>query len=77
MTKTNEFGPQPLPDVMSRLALTSHELVAASSSQLTFKMVAKGCKGRKLTPNAQNKILTAIKLARPEEEISLKDLFTY
>ncbi|MCC6759047.1 MAG: hypothetical protein IT395_05440 [Candidatus Omnitrophica bacterium] len=51
-----DFGPQPLVEVMARLGITNDALVGASTDQLTFKMVTKGCKGRKLTPNAQYKI---------------------
>ncbi len=77
MTESRDFGPQPLVAVMARLNLTSHDLVAASSNQLTYKMVAKGCKGRKLTVNVQNKIFSAIIAAHPKNSITLKDLFNY
>ncbi len=77
MSDLQEFGPQPLVDVLNRLGLESADLVAASTEQLSFKMVAKGCKGRRLTPNVKNKILSAIKAVRPEESIKLKDLFNY
>ena len=72
-----EFGAQPLEELMARLGLTNHDLVAASADQLTHKMVAKGRKGKKLTPNAQNKILAALRCARPQETFALRQLFNY
>lgn len=51
-----DHGPQPLIEVMARLGITNDALVAASTDQLTFKMVTRGAKGRRLTPNAQHKI---------------------
>lgn len=77
MTETRDFGPQPLIAVMARLGITNEALVSASTDQLTFKMVTKGCKGRKLTPNAQNKVLAAMHTLFPDEKLMLKDLFNY
>jgi hypothetical protein len=87
----DEFGPQPLEEVMRRFALASADLVNASKEQLSFKMVQKGRKGRRLTPNVQKKILTALRsaIAAAEKEkagmagpqaapaLTLKDLFNY
>ena len=73
----NDFGPQPLDCLLSSLELSNNDLVNASTQQLTHKVVAKGRKGRRLTLNAQNKILTALKAARPEKSFTLKDLFNY
>lgn len=75
--ENRDFGPQPLIGVMARLSVTNDALVGASTDQLTFKMVTKGCKGRKLTPNAQHKILAALHALHPQEKITLKDLFNY
>jgi len=72
-----DCGPQPLDALMTRLNISNHDLVAASTDQLTHKMVAKGRKGRRLTSNAQYKILAALTAARPDETLALKDLFTY
>jgi hypothetical protein len=82
------FGPQPLEEVMRRLNLTAAQLVEASTEQLSFKMVQKGRKGRRLTPNVQKKILNALskaaaKVSDPPTEartappLTLKDLFNY
>ncbi len=76
-TESRNFGPQPLVEVMSRLGVTSHDLIAACDTQMTYKMVARACKGRKLTLNAQNKILTALRILRPEAKLTLKEIFNY
>lgn len=67
--------PRPLESLMTQLNLTNHDLVAASTEQLTHKMVAKGRKGKKLTPNIQHKIWSALKTVRPEVAVTLKELF--
>jgi hypothetical protein len=60
---TFELGPQPLDEVMKRLGLTNENVVSASTEQLSFKMLQKGRKGRRLTPNVQKKILNAVRSA--------------
>lgn len=67
--------PQPLDQLMTRLALSNADLVKVSKEQLTFKMVQKGRKGRPLTRNVQNKILRAIQAAKPGAANKLADLF--
>lgn len=76
-TESRDFGPQPLIEVMRSLGVTSNDLIAACDTQLTYKMVARACKGRKLTLNAQNKILTALRTLRPEAKLTLKEIFNY
>lgn len=73
----NEYAPQPLDGLMTRLGLTNADLVRASAEQLTFKMVQKGRKGRRLTPNVQGKILRAFLAVKPELNLKLGDLFKY
>ena len=72
-----ERGVQPLDALMGRLGLSNTDLVASSTEQLSFKMVQKGRKGRRLTPNIRSKILAALQNARPGEELAMKDLFNY
>ena len=67
---------QPLDALMIRLSLTNADLIKSSSSQLTFKMLQKGRKGKELTPNAKHKILEALQACKPEEQFSFKDLFS-
>src|SRR3989344_2796425 len=61
-----DFGTQPLEALLTRLGLTNADLVRASTQQLSFKMVQRGRKGRKLTPNIQRKILNALHAAAPD-----------
>jgi len=71
-----EAGPQPLDVLMQALNLKNNALVAASTEQLTHKMVAKGRRGRRLTRNIQQKILNALnKLG--EKQYRLEELFNY
>lgn len=77
MTTPSDRGVQPLDELMGRLELSNADLVSASTQQLSFKMVQKGRKGRRLTPNIQHKILNALQIARPEEKLGLRDLFNY
>ena len=73
-----EFGPQPLDALMNEAGLENHALVAASGEFLTHKEVAKGRKGRKLTPNLMGKIARALNQVLPREPAwQPRDLFTY
>lgn len=73
-----EFGPQPLDAIMTEAGLDNHALVAASGEFLTHKEVAKGRKGRRLTPNLMGKIARALNVVYPREPAWLpRDLFTY
>ena len=72
-----EKGEQPLAKVIAQLKLKNSDLVEHSKEQLTHKMVAKGCKGRKLTLNAQLKILKALNASQSEKQFVLDDLFNY
>ncbi len=72
-----EKGVQPLDAILTELGLKNSDLVEASKEQLTHRMVAKGRKGRRLTHNAQMKILKALNAIQKEKTYSLKDLFTY
>jgi hypothetical protein len=71
-----DLGPQPLAARLHELGLSHHDLVAASTEQLTHKMVARACKGRWLTPAVRKKVQRALAAAagRPFE---LEELFSY
>ena len=77
------LGPQPLDEIMQASALSNHDLVAASTDQLSHKMVARGRKGRRLKRKAQEKIMRAlnahVKAQSPEtgRVYTLPDLFNY
>jgi hypothetical protein len=70
------LGPQPIAEVMASHGLKAHDLVAASAEQLTHKMVSRACKGRRLTPNVQTKVLRAVNAATGKN-YTLGDLFRY
>jgi hypothetical protein len=75
LTELN-LGPQPIGRILAQRNLKPHDLVAASTQQLTHKMVSRACKGRRLTLNAQSKVLNALNLAAGQN-YSLRDLFNY
>lgn len=70
------LGPQPIGQIMAKHQLKPHDLVAASAEQITHKMVARACKGRRLTRHVQTKIQTALNNAA-QRSYALDDLFTY
>jgi hypothetical protein len=76
-TETNDLGAQPLDALMTKHGLTNHALVAASTDQLSHKVVQKARKGRRLTSKAKNKILDALHNALPEQKFAHRDLFNY
>lgn len=71
-----DLGEQPLNCLMVELGLKSHDLVAASTEQITHKMVQRGCKGRRLTKNVQGKLLRALNTATGNTYV-VADLFNY
>jgi hypothetical protein len=74
---TKDYGVQPLENVMTRLGLSNAQLVLVSTKQLTHKMVQKGRKGRRLTPNIQKKILEALNAVQTAQIFTLQELFNY
>lgn len=70
------LGEQPIARIMAEHGLKAHALVAASTDQITHKMVARACKGRRLTRNVQGKILDALNRASGKE-YAMGQLFTY
>ena len=69
-------GPQPLADLLTRHGLKTHDLVAASTEQITHKMVARAVKGRRLTNNVQSKLQRVLNRLTGEN-YRLADLFNY
>jgi hypothetical protein len=70
------LGEQPLARLLAERGLSSKDLVKASTQQLTHKRVARGAKGRRLTPNTQAKVLQALNAATGQS-YALSDLFDY
>ena len=71
-----EFGEQPISALLVSLGLDNHDVVAASTEQLTHKMVAKARRGRWLTMRIRLKILRALNAASGNV-YTLADLFNY
>ncbi|MHC4887774.1 MAG: hypothetical protein ACYTGH_22060 [Planctomycetota bacterium] len=72
------MDPQPLDRILTELGLTNHDLVDASTEQLTHKQVMKGRRGRPLTRNLQGKIERALNAASAgEQTYTVEELFTY
>lgn len=78
MIEVNErnFGPQPIADLMQQLQLKAHDLVEASTEQLTHKMVARAVKGRRLTNNTKGIVQRAMNQATGNV-YKLVQLFNY
>lgn len=70
------LGEQPILQLLERHGLKPKDLVAASTEQLTHKMVSRATKGRRLTPNTKGKVLQALNGATGES-YALGDLFNY
>ena len=71
-----DLGPQPLGELLARHELGPRDLVAASTEQITYKMVKRGIRGRRLTPNVMVKIRNALNRATGKQ-YTIADLFTY
>ena len=56
-------GLQPIAQLMAEHQLRSHDLVEASTEQLTHKMVARAVKGRQLTINSKGIVKRAFNRA--------------
>lgn len=74
--ETMDAGLQPLDALLSRLEIPNHALVENSDEHLTHKVVQKARKGRKVTRNAQQKILRALNTATGRNH-SMEDIFNY
>ena len=75
-TIERNLGEQPIAQKMQEHGLNNHDLVTISTEQITHKMVAKACKGRRLTKNVQNKVVRAMNMASGEN-YKKQDLFNY
>lgn len=70
------LGEQPIARLMAEHGLKTGDLVDASTELITRKMVSRACKGRRLTPHVQAKILRALNAASGKA-YAPSDLFTY
>lgn len=76
MTVNRNLGTQPIAAVMEQLQLKPHDLVEASSEQLTHKMVSRAMKGRRLTERTKCKVLRAL-CGAADRSFDVKELFDY
>ncbi|MCL2104121.1 MAG: hypothetical protein FWH21_03580 [Kiritimatiellaeota bacterium] len=76
MKETRHFGEQPIAAILQAAGLTAHDLVAASPVPMTHKMVARACKGRRLTLNTKTIVLNALQAATGKT-FAFADLFNY
>lgn len=76
METERNLGQQPIANVMAERNLKPHDLVAASTQQLTHKMVQRAVKGRRLTDNTKRKVIAALQLAA-DCEFPADQLFNY
>ena len=74
--KQLNFGPQPIAEIMQKNGLKPHDLVEASTQQITHKMVTRACKGRKVSPTVKLKIQKALNNVA-EKKYKINDLFNY
>lgn len=71
-----ELGVQPIAALLEKLQLKPHDLVAASTEQLTHKMVARAVKGRRLTSNTKGIVQRALNKAA-NSNFTFSQLFNY
>ncbi len=71
-----DLGEQPIKQILAKHNLASGDLVSASEENITYKMVSRACKGRRLTPHVQVKICNALNRAA-DKLYTPKDLFNY
>ena len=76
MNVERNLGEQPISKLLVELDLSPHDLVAASTEQLTHKMVARALKGRRLTANTAAKVRNALNAAA-KREYAFAELFDY
>lgn len=86
-TGTRDKGEQPLVAVLDAWGLENHDLVEASSTQLTHKQVQRARRGRMLTLSMMQKVTRdlnaaiAARLTKPERQefadYRHRDLFNY
>ena len=70
------LGEQPIKNILQEHHFKSHDVVAASTENITHKMIARAVKGRWLTPQVRRKILNALNKTC-EKQYILTDLFNY
>lgn len=65
---------QPITRILAENNLTNSDLIPASTQNITYKMLSRASKGRRLTPHIQFKICNALNQAAGKT-FTVKDLF--
>ncbi len=76
MDLERDLGEQPLAALLEKHELSPPDLVAASTEQITHKMVKRAIRGRRLTPHVMVKICNALNRAAGSS-YKVTDLFSY
>lgn len=71
-----DLGEQPIARLMAERGVTRRDLVVASNQRVTHKMVARACKGRRLTPHSQQLVLDALNQSAGTTYV-MTDVFLY
>jgi len=74
--QARELGVQPIAALLEQFQSKPHDLVAASTEQLTHKMVARAMKGRRLTSNTKGIVQRALNKAA-SSNFTFSQLFNY
>jgi hypothetical protein len=69
------LGEQPLANIMKECGIEGKDMVNSSTEQITYKMVSRACKGRRLTENVKRKILNAL-INATKRHFKIEELFT-
>jgi hypothetical protein len=73
-----DVGVQPLDGIMTEKGIRNHDLVAAMPPGfINHKQVQKARKGRRLTPNMQEKVLEALNACLAPESEAFSDIYNY
>ncbi len=70
------LGEQPLKAILEEKKLSTKDLLSASRVPMTFKLVARACKGRRLTNRSKKVVLEALQLAT-DHVYKMTDIFNY
>jgi hypothetical protein len=70
-------GVQPIDQVMKNLGLTDTAFVDKSYKKLSFRLVAKARKGRRLKHRNQTLIMRVLNECYPDKNFTFEDLFNY
>ena len=70
------LGEQPLKTIMDENGLKSKDLLCASRVSMTHKLVARACKGRRLTNRSKKTVLEALQIAT-DHFYKMTDIFNY